>query len=412
MTALAEAEPRLVAVPDTPPPNRVPIGHDVHGERPIELDLDKVMAGRLLLQGSSGAGKSLTLRKIVEEAFDFVTVMIVDPEGEFGNLAEHIGATTIRAAELTTEGLTAAAVRARIHRIALHIDLTDLDPEQRILRAAAFLSGLISVDKEHWTNTVLLAIDEGHLLAPHLAGSARDADAAGLGVATLTDVCARGRKRGVAPVIATQRLAKLATSVVSELQNFLIGINVFDRDIHRAADLLGFDRQNGERFRTLQPGQFFAFGPALCTLPELIRIDQTITRHLGYTPDLVESAAHESDKALELLDLESLRETAAAGRDSKLVIKGRGAIDAFLLDPNAIACARIVAALKEIAPSATTRDDLARHLGLDPLDVDDALDVLAALTAVETMPRGHGRIARLHSRLRQRIADIKVVGLS
>lgn len=393
-----------------PPANRVPIGHT--SGLVINLDLDKLMAGRLLIQGSSGAGKSFTLRKIVEEAFDYLTVMIVDPEGEFGNLAEHIGATTIRAAELTNEGLTAAAVRGRQHRINLHVDLTDLDPEDRILRASAFLSGLIAVDREYWANTVLLAIDEGHLLAPHLAGSARDAETRRIGVATLTDVCARGRKRGVAPVIATQRLAKLATSVVSELQNFLVGINVFDRDIARAADLLGFDRTNADRFRNLAPGMFFAFGPALCDVPELIKIDPSITRHLGCTPDLIESAAHGADRARELLDLDSLRSCAATSRDVHLVTKGRGAIDAFLLDPNAATAARTVAALRKISPSATTSGDLALHLGAPVSEVDDALDILSAMAAVETMPRGPGRIARLHARLRQRLTDIKVVALS
>lgn len=391
--------------------NRIPIGRAL-GPRVIELDLDKVMAGRLLVQGSSGAGKSLTLRKIVEESFDYLTVMIVDPEGEFGNLAEHIGATTLRAAELTNEGMTAAALRGRRHRINLHVDLTDLDPELRILRAAAFFTGLIEADREHWSNTVLVAIDEGHLLAPHLAGSARDAETRRTGVATLTELCARGRKRGIAPVIATQRLAKLATSVVSELQNFLIGINVFDRDIARAADLLGFASADAEKLRTLAPGEFFAFGPALSAAPDLIKIDRTITRHLGFTPDLVESVAHGADKARELLDLEALRETAATSRDSALAIKGRGAIDAFLLDSNAAAAARIIAALRQIVPSATTAEDLARHLGLDQAEVNDALDVLAALVAVETMPRGAGRIARLHARLRQKLGDIRVVGLS
>lgn len=76
------------------PDNRVPIGS--HSTGTLSLDLDRLLAGRLLIQGSSGAGKSRTLRRIIEEAFDFVTTMIVDPEGEFGNLAEHIGATTLR----------------------------------------------------------------------------------------------------------------------------------------------------------------------------------------------------------------------------------------------------------------------------------------------------------------------------
>src|SRR3546814_8157033 len=86
---------------------------------------------------SDVCSSDLTLRKIIEEAFDFTTIILVDPEGEFGNLAAHIGATSLKACELTADGLTAAAARARQHRLSLHIDLTDLDPDQRILKDAA-----------------------------------------------------------------------------------------------------------------------------------------------------------------------------------------------------------------------------------------------------------------------------------
>lgn len=126
--------------------NRVPLGH--HSTGPLHLDLDRLLAGRLLIQGSSGAGKSRTLRRIIEEAFDYTTIAIVDPEGEFENLARHIGATTIRAVELTADGLTAAAARSRHHRLSIHIDLTDLDPDQRIIKAAAFFAGLIGAPRE------------------------------------------------------------------------------------------------------------------------------------------------------------------------------------------------------------------------------------------------------------------------
>src|SRR3546814_18314532 len=65
---------------------------------------------------SDVCSSDLTLRKIIEEAFDFTTIILVDPEGEFGNLAAHIGATSLKACELTADGLTAAAARARQHR--------------------------------------------------------------------------------------------------------------------------------------------------------------------------------------------------------------------------------------------------------------------------------------------------------
>lgn len=402
--------PALSLAPTAPvDANRVPLGRTSTGQ--LMLDLDRVLAGRLLIQGSSGAGKSLTLRRILEEAFDYVTVMIVDPEGDFGNLAEHIGATTIKAVELSTEGLTAAAARGREHRVPLHVDLTDLDPDERIAKAAAFFAGLIGAPRAHWANTVLVAIDEAHLLAPHVAGSARDAETRKLGVATLTDLCSRGRKRGIAPIVATQRLAKLATSVVSELQNFLVGLNVFDRDIARAADLLGFERSRADSLRTLRPGEFFAFGPALSAEPALALIDQTITEHLGATPELLEAGGHTSDEAAKLLALDGLQDTGTAPRDRHLVAKGAKALDAFLMDPAAPAAARIVEALRKIAPNATTAGDLAAHLAIEREQVDSALDMLAALAAVDTMPRGEGRIARLAARLRARASDIPVVGL-
>ncbi len=234
-------------IPDGP---SIPLGETDHGT--LHLDLNRLLAGRCLIQGSSGAGKSQTLRHIIEEAHDYLATIIVDPEGEFAGLADHIGAATVRAGEIANDGLTAAAMRARHHRLPLHLDLTDLEPDVRIQKAAAFFAGLIAAPREDWTNTTLVVIDEAHLLAPHLAASARDAETRRLGVATLTDLCARGRKRGLSPVIATQRLAKLAASVVSELHNVLLALNIFDRDVVRAGDLLGFGAERASALRNLR----------------------------------------------------------------------------------------------------------------------------------------------------------------
>lgn len=398
----------LAAVP-TPAGNRVPLGR--HSTGALHLDLDRLLAGRMLLQGSSGAGKSRTLRRIIEEAFDYVTTIIVDPEGEFENLARHIGATTLRAVELSGEGLTAAAARSRQHRLALHLDLTDLDPDQRIIKAAAFFAGLIGAPREHWANTVLVCIDEGHLLAPHMAGSAQDAEVRRLGVATLTDLCARGRKRGIAPIIATQRLAKLSASVTSELQNFVVGLNVFDRDIARAADLLGFAMKDAERLRQLAPGEFYAMGPALSPTAVLVKVDPTITEHLGATPELRGASEVDMEEAGRLLNLDALKEVGGRRNDA-LVMKGGRVLDAFLLDPAAPAAARIIDALRAIAPNATTAQDLARHLALDAEVIDAALDLLAGIAAVDTMPRGDARIARLAARLRLKSGAAPVVALA
>jgi len=88
----------------------------------------------------------------------------------------------------------------------------------------------------------------------------------------MTNLMCRGRKRGLAGVIATQRLAKLAKNVAAEASNFLMGRTFLDIDMIRAADLLGMERRQAEQIRDLERGQFLALGPALSRRPELLRI--------------------------------------------------------------------------------------------------------------------------------------------
>jgi hypothetical protein len=88
----------------------------------------------------------------------------------------------------------------------------------------------------------------------------------------MTNLMCRGRKRGLAGVIATQRLAKLAKNVAAEASNFLMGRTFLDIDMARAADLLGMERRQAETIRDLERGHFLALGPAISKRPLAIRI--------------------------------------------------------------------------------------------------------------------------------------------
>lgn len=61
-------------IPDGP---SIPLGDNDAGT--LHLDLNRLLGGRCLIQGSSGAGKSATLRHLIEEAHDYLTTIIVDP---------------------------------------------------------------------------------------------------------------------------------------------------------------------------------------------------------------------------------------------------------------------------------------------------------------------------------------------
>src|SRR3546814_4117478 len=107
--------------------------------------------------------------------------------------------------------------------------------------AATFLSALFDAPRDHWY-PALVVVDEAQMFAPVAAGEVSD-EARRASLGAMTNLMFRGRKRGLAGVIATQRLAKLAKNVAAEASNFLMGRTFLDIDMARAADLLGMERR-------------------------------------------------------------------------------------------------------------------------------------------------------------------------
>jgi hypothetical protein len=180
--------------------------------------------------------------------------------------------------------IEAIAARVRQHRVSAVLNLDSLDAEMQMRAAAAFLNGLFDVDRDLWF-PMLVVVDESQLFAPAVGGDVAE-DARKASLAAMTNLMCRGRKRGLAGVIATQRLAKLAKNVAAEATNFLMGRTFLDIDMARAADLLGLERRQAEMFRDLQRGQFAALGPALSRRPTTIRVGPVTTQPRAATPML------------------------------------------------------------------------------------------------------------------------------
>lgn len=256
----------------------------VPGGALASLDLEELLATRLLVQGNSGSGKSHLLRRLLEQSAPWVQQAIIDPEGDFVTLSEQFGHLVIDAEAHTEQALQLAGERARIHRVSTILNLEGLDAENQMRRAAAFLGGLFEAPRDHWY-PMLVVVDEAQLFAPAVGGEVAD-EARKLSLGAMTNLMCRGRKRGLAGVIATQRLAKLAKNVAAEASNFLMGRTFLDIDMARAADLLGMERRQAEAFRDLERGHFMALGPALSRRPMSVRIGPTNTAPRTSTPKL------------------------------------------------------------------------------------------------------------------------------
>jgi len=255
----------------------IDIGSDKLGA-PVRIDIEELLATRLLVQGNSGSGKSHLLRRLLEKSAPLVQQIVIDPEGDFVTLADAFGHVVIDAGAYDNREIVQLATRVREHRASVVLALDNLELEAQMRCAAAFLSTMFDAPRDHWY-PALVVVDEAQMFAPAVAGDVSD-ETRRISLGAMTNLMCRGRKRGLAGIIATQRLAKLAKNVAAEASNFLMGRTFLDIDMARAADLLGMERRQAEAIRDLERGEFLALGPAICRRPVSVRIGsvQTSTR--------------------------------------------------------------------------------------------------------------------------------------
>ena len=74
------------------------------------LDLEELLATRLLVQGNSGSGKSHLLRRLLEQSAPWVQQTIIDPEGDFVSPIS-IATVIYRLEKVSLRGLSTRARR-------------------------------------------------------------------------------------------------------------------------------------------------------------------------------------------------------------------------------------------------------------------------------------------------------------
>lgn len=252
----------------------IEVGQSAAG--PTMLDLGRMLATRLLVQAGSGGGKSWLLRRLIEQAYGKVRMIVFDPEGELVTLAEKFDFTVCApdsevAPIRPTTGAEAARAIYLSGRSAI-ISLSEFEGLEEMQQFVAdFCRELLRMPPETWHHVVLV-FDEAQLFAPQLDKA--------VSKKPLIDLSRRGRKRGMCPVIASQRLSELSKGVASHLENKLIGLTTLDLDIARAAEMLGMRAPAASQvLRRLPGGHFIAFGPALGYDLSEVKVGPVLTRH-------------------------------------------------------------------------------------------------------------------------------------
>jgi hypothetical protein len=236
------------------------------GAAALHVDLARLVDTRAAVMASSGGGKSWLFRLIAERVADKVQTILIDPEGEFATLREKLDILLVgEGGDLAADVRTAKLLARKLIelRVSAVIDLYDVADTWDGRRAylAAFVEGLMNIPKELYAPRLVL-IDEAHQFAPESVGASKDSPAhrSRRAVASLMSA---GRKRGFGTILATQRISKLDKDALAEAKNIFIGQTTLDIDQQRSADVLGLPGKERTLLRDLEPGEFFAFGPAL-----------------------------------------------------------------------------------------------------------------------------------------------------
>lgn len=244
----------------------------------IGIDIDKLVQSRMVILANSGAGKSYAIRKIAEEAVNQIQTIIIDPEGEFSSLREKFDFILCgKGADVAAEPRSAALLATKLLELGKSavIDLYELHPQERQRFVKLFCDAMVNAPKELY-HPCLVILDEAHEFVPE--GKPSEA------TWSVELLASKGRKRGFCLIPASQRISKLSKNVSAECNNKLIGRASQDIDMKRAGDELGFTKENLVQLRQLQPGEFFAFGPAISMDVQKIKIGEVKTEHakVGY----------------------------------------------------------------------------------------------------------------------------------
>jgi hypothetical protein len=244
--------------------SKIVIGHVLKSDgalgAAVELDLHDLTEYRLLAQGGSGSGKTHTLARVIEQFYGKIQIIILDREGDFVALREHFPDFVIagKGRDIPADPAAAALLAQKTleHQFPLIVDMFEMEDHARGIFAMNFLKAMIDAPERLW-HPVLVLIDEADELAPERSAGVSESTRAVAGMAK------RGRKRGYAIMIGTQRISDVNKSVLSQCRNKIIGFADLDIDLKRSARAIGLRGEEGEdAVENLQRGEFFMRGPA------------------------------------------------------------------------------------------------------------------------------------------------------
>jgi hypothetical protein len=235
--------------------------------------LDLVVGRSVVLFGMRGSGKSNALARFLEQVFRFpLPALVGDREEDYLTLPAVVKHCVIAGApdwpgqrhqavywKVTPENAERMGYLLLEHgaRVILQLSTYRTLEEAAQVMALAIKGMFAWADEQRPEERVaaLVVLDEAQYFFPQNAGvSPIKEEAARELLKAFMDVTARGRKRGLTPILATQRPAQVRKEVISGGEIYFLLKQTNPRDLDAYEDLLGKDHVNRQEVATFAAG--------------------------------------------------------------------------------------------------------------------------------------------------------------
>lgn len=237
---------------------------------------------------SSGMGKSYLTGVLMEETLENGGMLcIIDPEGEHFTLAERYPMIIVGGERgnlpLEEDAVDLYMETMLQNGLSAIFDLSDyIDYEQQQLYGL-IVDALFNAETKY-RRKIRLVVEEAQIYAPQrMAGGPAKGSKKGIDPVTASQkIAKRGRKRAIDSLWATQRPASISKDILSQCNRFWFGGITSEQDYKAIKPFLTEAGISFANIKSLHPGEFFYYGKGQT---KLIKIRKRFCKHAGATPD-------------------------------------------------------------------------------------------------------------------------------
>jgi len=290
------------------------IGKNIETGEPFILNVKDVVASRTYIASETRFGKSHTARKIIEECFGHVGIIIIDPEGEYTSLREKypfiiIGRDVpIEVETATLQAQTAEFMAQQVLETSssVIIDLSvTADVESGKDYVDAFLRRFFHL-QTIMKKPYLVLIEEAEDFGPE-SGSP--------GTRTCLEIsitlARRGGKRGIGVIFVGHRPAWISKGILSQCPNKAIG-RIEQPDMKALEDVARVPHSIVEKLvpKTDEKGETIYSGPEVGVFyftgdwvekASFVKVGPVQTTELGTSPEIIPRPAEDIQTVIETL---------------------------------------------------------------------------------------------------------------